>query len=174
MICKTCKEDKNVDDFYVEPRVKSGRRPHCKSCLLERNAKYPKRVPNKQPTYEVKRRSLLKNIEKRRAWERKHYAKQDKAKRNAKLSVTGKAREYANRRRVRKVDAEGSHTEQEWQELKALYGNKCIYPGCSETTRLTRDHVVPLSKGGSDYITNIQPLCKPHNSSKLAKEIDYR
>lgn len=39
---------------------------------------------------------------------------------------------------------------------------------------LTPDHVVPLSRGGTNYIDNIQPLCGPCNSQKHAKTIDFR
>jgi len=36
------------------------------------------------------------------------------------------------------------------------------------------DHVLPVSKGGTSYISNIQPLCQPCNSGKKDKHIDYR
>jgi 5-methylcytosine-specific restriction endonuclease McrA len=66
----------------------------------------------------------------------------------------------------------GSYSEQEWTELKAKYCNRCLC--CGEVKPLTVDHVVPLSKGGSNLIENIQPLCKPCNSAKGTQIIDYR
>lgn len=42
----------------------------------------------------------------------------------------------------------------------------CAYEGCSETENLTLDHIVPLSRGGSDDLDNLQFLCGRHNSAK--------
>lgn len=80
-----------------------------------------------------------------------------------------------NRRRALKLAAEGSHTEQEWQELKTVYNYKCLCCGKQEPEiKLTRDHVLPLTQGGSDSIDNIQPLCARCNSKKTNRHIDYR
>ncbi len=56
-----------------------------------------------------------------------------------------------NRRRARKAANGGSHTHAEWLEKCALLGNVCIY--CGESKPLTRDHNIPLSRGGTDDIT---------------------
>lgn len=75
-------------------------------------------------------------------------------------------------RHIRKMKAEGSHTFGEWEILKKQYGFTC--PACGEKEPkivLTQDHIIPLIKGGSDYIENIQPLCRLCNSKKSYKLI---
>jgi 5-methylcytosine-specific restriction endonuclease McrA len=75
-------------------------------------------------------------------------------------------------RRPNEKGAEGSFTIKEWSFVCRTYNNRCVCCGSEEP--LTIDHVKPLSKGGSNYIENIQPLCRSCNSSKGDKEIDYR
>ena len=53
------------------------------------------------------------------------------------------------------------------------YGNKCLACGDTEAV-LEADHVVPLIKGGSDDISNIQPLCASCNRKKFVNIKDYR
>jgi 5-methylcytosine-specific restriction endonuclease McrA len=67
------------------------------------------------------------------------------------------------KRRVQQLGADGFHTEIEWFALLGLYGGRCAYCGDSANTR---DHVVPLNRGGSDWIDNIVPACRSCNSSK--------
>jgi 5-methylcytosine-specific restriction endonuclease McrA len=60
-----------------------------------------------------------------------------------------------------------AHTEAEWLAMIEIYKGRCAH--CKKRTRLTRDHIIPISGGGTDEITNIQPLCRPCNSRKGAK-----
>lgn len=76
------------------------------------------------------------------------------------------------KRRAIKAKAKGSFTAEEFSELCKKYRNKCLC--CGKKKKLTADHVVPLSKGGSNDISNIQPLCNSCNSKKGTKTIDYR
>lgn len=66
----------------------------------------------------------------------------------------------------------GTFTFQEWQSLCDKYSWKCL--ACGENRKLTIDHVIPLSRGGSNLIDNIQPLCQSCNSKKNTNTIDYR
>lgn len=75
------------------------------------------------------------------------------------------------KRRVKKINNGGSHTVKEWEQLKKRYNYKCV--ACRKKIFLTQDHIVPLSLGGSDDISNIQPLCKSCNSKKSNKIIKY-
>jgi 5-methylcytosine-specific restriction endonuclease McrA len=83
-----------------------------------------------------------------------------------------KANAVNNNRRTKKAQNGGSYTAQEFAKLCEMYENKCLC--CGSTAPLTADHVVPISKGGTSYIDNIQPLCKPCNCKKHDKTIDYR
>jgi 5-methylcytosine-specific restriction endonuclease McrA len=106
----------------------------------------------------------LANIEKKRLY-RKKWQKEN----------PDKIREHGHLRRIRKYNGGGKFTAKEWQDLKAFYGYKCLRCGKSESeVMITPDHVIPISKGGSNFISNIQPLCLPCNLSKHTDTTDYR
>lgn len=77
----------------------------------------------------------------------------------------------ARRGRMSKAKDRGTHTQAEWRALCASIGG-CAR--CGSSGELTRDHVVPISRGGSDSIENIQPLCRSCNSAKGTSTADYR
>ena len=82
--------------------------------------------------------------------------------------------ELDRKRELRKKQIGGSHTLGEWENLKAQYNWTC--PACNKNEpkiKLTRDHIIPISKGGSDNIENIQPLCISCNCKKHTKIKKY-
>ncbi|HEY1757965.1 MAG TPA: HNH endonuclease [Bryobacteraceae bacterium] len=90
------------------------------------------------------------------------------------------ARFYDSRVKAKKHGATGTHTFQQWLDLKAKYLFCCLACDMKEpftdqkVKHLTEDHIVPLSRGGSHNIDNIQPLCFRCNNEKRTKSIDYR
>lgn len=123
-----------------------------------------RRVQRLEHYREIGRKSYERHAEERRRYSLEYY------KLHPEKSVAA-----TNRRRARKYASGSTHTEEEWQQLKAFYKFTCLRCGKQEPKiKLTRDHVIPLTQGGSDSIDNIQPLCAQCNSKKNYKHIDYR
>ena len=202
-ICTKCGKWKHIAEFHKKIHSRDGHRSACKICVNTDNKKradanhekererqrvyYLAHVEQKR-TYRAAnvdqqkqnyRRWYQQNREKMREYERNYYRLRPEVakKANRKWEVANRDKRQAidRRRRARKQHAEGEFTNQEWQALKASYNHTCLCCGQREPEiQLTPDHVIPLAKGGSNAISNIQPLCKSCNSAKGAKTTDYR
>ncbi len=74
---------------------------------------------------------------------------------------------WTSQRRKRLKNSEGKHTFEEWLEVKRKHNYSCAICLKSELEiKLVQDHIIPISKGGNNYISNIQPLCGHCNSVK--------
>ena len=80
------------------------------------------------------------------------------------------SRNNVRKRRALKASSDGNFTDEEFQLLCEVFENRCVY--CHKELPLTADHMIPLSKGGSDSIENIVPACQSCNSSKGTKAYD--
>jgi 5-methylcytosine-specific restriction endonuclease McrA len=112
----------------------------------------------------------LVNREYEKVWHREHYAKNaDRFRQEARLAYKAhpeRYRQYLKRRAILK-GAKGNFTNAEWEQLKKIYELTCWMCGKKEPEiKLSIDHKIPLSKGGSNEIDNIQPLCRSCNSRK--------
>ena len=153
LTCKPCTEKKRVYDreYCKRPYVKDrARSRHPSPEAMERLKKY---------WYDYKRRpDVMERARKHtREWQKRNPEQH---------------RIATQVRRARTRGNGGSFTKEEWVSVCEKYGNMCLR--CGKKTILTIDHVVPLVLGGSNYIENIQPLCKSCNSKKGESVIDYR
>ena len=79
---------------------------------------------------------------------------------------------YGNRRRAHHLKATGRTSLSDWEAIRSFYHDRCLR--CGASGHLVMDHVIPLSRGGSNGPENIQPLCPRCNGFKHAKSSDYR
>lgn len=114
------------------------------------------------------------NLDAIKARERAQYAK-NREQRNKAALVRKKRqrllkpelpRACYKRYRANKLNAPvNDFTAAQWRDMKEHYEHRCVYCG-KKTTRLTQDHIIPLSKEGAHTRDNIVPACKPCNSRK--------
>lgn len=77
-----------------------------------------------------------------------------------------------HKRRAIKAQSGGSYTAAEWKALCEKWSKCCLC--CGRRRKLTADHVIPIAKGGTSDIDNIQPLCMPCNAKKHTGTQDFR
>ena len=70
------------------------------------------------------------------------------------------------RLRRRRLKALASNiTPAQWRLKVAQHGGRCAI--CKrKTRRIERDHIIPISRGGTDTIGNVQPACPRCNGKK--------
>lgn len=77
---------------------------------------------------------------------------------------------------MRAARLRGRHTAGEWYALVRSVKRRCFYCDreCASRGpwRLTKDHKVPVSRGGSDAIDNLAVACKQCNSEKATLTAD--
>jgi len=185
--CGRCGAYKPLSEFQKSSRSPDGAQWECKACYkVSRKGQYKRRNSTfvayreskreqakqyaqsyyQQNAEEVRRKNNQYRIRNpqsrlwRRLWSKRHPEQQ-------------KAQHHA--RKARKLGNGGRLTAAEWRALKAHYNYTCLCCGKAEPEiKLTPDHVVPLARGGSNGIENIQPLCLSCNCSKRTQAIDYR
>lgn len=178
--CTKCGAWRPLDEFRKCPGKKDGRASRCKPCMKQHDQQWRNdnrtMLVERQRAYEERHRERVRarHRETMRAYRKSGKGKEDV--KRWKQKNPGKVRVQAvidpHRRRARKRASGGSFSRKEWLALCEYYGSICLC--CGQATVLTVDHVVPLSKGGRNDITNIQPLCSDCNNKKGATAIDYR
>jgi 5-methylcytosine-specific restriction endonuclease McrA len=74
-----------------------------------------------------------------------------------------------HRRKARLANCEGSFTYDDVRALLIAQEFKCVYCKADIIKKYTVDHIMPISKGGSNWPSNLQMLCKSCNCKKKDK-----
>lgn len=81
-------------------------------------------------------------------------------------------REHTNRRRARAQNAPGDGVLlEDWMVILELCDFQCSYcrVDLDSGTGIELEHVIPISRGGWDDLSNVVPACRTCNASKNAK-----
>ena len=169
-----------LDFFYRKSR-------RCKPCHIvnakewaENNPKRRKEIVNNWGANHREENRLrsknysLRNRDKRKAqlknWRdnnRSRFNKTSRARRKRAYIANPKPFKMANEKhRAARFNCKiNDLTNAQWEIIKEQFCHRCAYCGI-KPKRLTKDHVIPLIKGGNHTISNIVPACHSCNSKK--------
>jgi 5-methylcytosine-specific restriction endonuclease McrA len=160
-ICKVCRADTSKA-YRARPEVSEREKQRLAAAYQARKAELSERrkaryAANKQAALEKNREWRGKNLERHR----------DLCRQWARENPESMRAIVAKRRAIRNA-AEGCYTAEDIAKLRAEQDGRCNCCG-ERLSEFHVDHVIPLSRGGSNWPTNLQLLCPPCNLSKADK-----
>lgn len=186
--CTKCGiEYPRTPDFFSRKKSsKDGLRSACKVCTRSANKRWNCEHPesireatlryrsNSPDKVRAKRaRYRINNLDKERRrcarWhqENKELVRESRARRNK--ANPDRNRADCHRRRARKRHAKGTHTCADIQAQYQRQKGHCYWCGKRLDKTYNVDHVIPLSRGGSNWPSNLVIACRDCNNHKYNK-----
>lgn len=159
-ICTKCSTYKNSQFFSKDKSSSSGLQRWCKDCTRSWRKENAESIKTKQ------RQNYLKERDLRLAKNREYYQKH-KEEIVSQKSVYSKNNPEIKRRaslKRRVIMANNNSFLILPKEIKKLYNSECIY--CGSREKIQADHVIPVTRGGTNSIGNLVPACYICNPSK--------
>ena len=167
--CNRCNNKKEIREFHKNPNNADGYLNQCKNCVSLAHKKFYAenkerfKEPRKKRYWETREKSIKDAVE---------WGKKNKGKRKIiRAKWRDNNRELANHLTKtwypRSIGSKGDYTLDEFKQKLEKFGGKCAY--CRSNIATTRDHIIPISRKGTNTIDNINPSCLSCNDKKGTK-----
>ena len=180
IISKTQARDNGASTYFTGRPCKHGHiseryvsNGHCKDCIDRRHKEWRKAHPEK--TNAISQRWKEKNREALAEYKKRY--RSEFPEKHAKNAVeyrkrhTSKIRALSRSYKAKKRAAVGFHSGADIEALELAQDGKCkACAGSFDELGYHVDHIEPLSKGGSNWPSNLQLLCPACNLSKGDKD----
>lgn len=157
-------------------RIRYQMDPEYRKSIIEKSKKYENSRKGKETraaharSYYQKNKSLL--LAKVHAHYELHRDRDIAKKREWRAKNPERCRKISRDKDARKLMSRGRHTFYGWMGKVAYYGWKCYYCGVGLSRKtLSQDHAIPLSRNGTNFLSNLIPCCRSCNSSKKDRTV---
>lgn len=171
--CARCNQSKPVSEFNKCSSRYDGLQGYCRLCKKQMYVENAPADRERRHDYYQGRAGELRAKQQR--WRDANKERHCQYSRQWFRANPGKHRANVERRLGRIIAAGEAFDRIQWVALCNKFDWTCLCCGLKEPEIvLTPDHVIPLSRGGGNDISNIQPLCLYCNKKKHTKHVDYR
>lgn len=167
---KMCKHGHDHEETGMSVRNK--KTTHCIECNRMHYKKYydadPDKFKSRHSTYVEKNSTVVSE------YQHSYYVENKQKYRDAcnryRVTERGRIKMFCvNTKRRDALKTAGEFTNIEWKHTVDAFDRKCAY--CGDVWEHI-DHIVPLSKGGTNTIDNVAPACAQCNLSKNAAYLE--
>jgi 5-methylcytosine-specific restriction endonuclease McrA len=171
-VCRVCLVEKDLELFPTAKHGKLGRRNQCTDCRKAYHRDNSKKYYQTNKVVKIAKVMAYqigndlyqaKTLARRASPEFRESERIRSASRRKDVSGNPHRAYLTRRYLARKFNAKGYTTRVQLKARWDYYGHKCWI--CKLTASET-DHVIPLSKGGSNWPANLRPICKQCNVRK--------